>query len=63
MEEAARSGIPVLFCHVPCEGYPFSLGEMTEIMKKLVSYMIEMNEGSEKSLSRRWKGDKTNDSA
>jgi hypothetical protein len=57
MEEGARSGIPVLFCHVPCEGYPFSLREMTEIIKKLVSCMIEMNEMSEKSLSRRGRTD------
>jgi hypothetical protein len=49
MEEGARSGIPVLFCHVPEEGYPFSLGEMSEVIKNLVSCMIEMHEGSEES--------------
>ena len=44
MKESAESGIPVLFCHVPTEGMPFSVKEMTEIILRLVGFMVDMRE-------------------
>lgn len=41
MKEAEKSGIPVLFCHVPTEWNPFSLEEMTDLIVKLVELMVE----------------------
>lgn len=46
MEESVKSGIPVLFCHVPTEGYPFSVVEMTEVIKRLICLVVDTNEGS-----------------
>jgi pyrrolidone-carboxylate peptidase len=44
MEESVKSGIPVLFCHVPFEGQPFSMKEMTEVILRLVGVMVDMTE-------------------
>jgi hypothetical protein len=41
MKETEKSGIPVLFCHVPNEGHPFSLDEMTDLIVKLVGLMVD----------------------
>ena len=44
MEESVKSGIPVLFCHVPQDGRPFSIKEMTEVILKLVGIMVDTRE-------------------
>lgn len=44
MEESVKSGIPVLFCHVPFEGHPFSMKEMTEVILRLVGVMVDIRE-------------------
>ena len=41
MEESVKSRIPVLFCHVPMDGKPFSIKEMTEVILLLVEVMVE----------------------
>jgi hypothetical protein len=42
MEESIKSDIPVLFCHVPQEGKPFSISEMREIIVRLVGIMVNL---------------------
>jgi hypothetical protein len=42
MEESVQSHIPVLFCHVPLEGKPFGISEMTEVIVRLVGIMVSM---------------------
>ena len=42
MEESTKSDIPVLFCHVPLEGRPFCISEMTQVILRLVSIMVSM---------------------
>ena len=44
MEESVTSEIPVLFCHVPMEGEPFSIDEMTEVILRLVGLMVDIRE-------------------
>ena len=44
MEESVKSGIPVLFCHVPQDGMPFSIKEMTEAISRLVGIMVDIKE-------------------
>ena len=44
MEESVKSGIPVLFCHVPQDGMPFSIKEMTEVIFGLVGIMVDIRE-------------------
>ena len=44
MEESVKSGIPVLFCHVPQDGRPFSINEMTEVISRLVGIMVDITE-------------------
>ena len=41
MEESVKSRIPVLFCHVPLAGRPFSVAEMTRIILQLVEIMLD----------------------
>jgi hypothetical protein len=41
MEEFAVSRIPVLFCHVPCAGKPFSVSEMTKFFEQLVGELVD----------------------
>ena len=43
MKESAESGVPVLFCHVPSDGKPYSIHEMTDIILCLVGLLIDMN--------------------
>lgn len=44
MEMSVKSGIPVLFCHVPQDGRPFSIKEMTEVILRLVGIMVDTRE-------------------
>ena len=44
MEESVKSGIPVLFCHVPQDGTPFFINEMTEVISRLVGIMVDIGE-------------------
>ena len=44
MEESVKSEIPVLFCHVPFDGEPFSIDEMTEVILRLVGLMVDIRE-------------------
>ena len=39
-----KSGIPVLFCHVPQDGRPFSIKEMTEVILRLAGIMVDIRE-------------------
>ena len=51
MEESVKSGISVLFCHVPQDGRPFHINEMTEVILRLVGIMVDTRE-SEVALER-----------
>jgi hypothetical protein len=42
MEEAAQSGIPVLFCHVPTEGRPYAINEMTDVLLRVAMLMVDI---------------------
>lgn len=44
MEETAVSRIPVLFCHVPCVGRPFTVSEMTKFFELLIREMVDNQE-------------------
>jgi hypothetical protein len=44
MEMSVKSGIPVLFCHVPQDGKPYSIKEMTEVILTLVGVMVDTRE-------------------
>ena len=44
MEASKNSRIPVLFCHVPSDGMPFSIEEMTGIILRLVGLMVDTKE-------------------
>jgi hypothetical protein len=44
MKESVTSEIPVLFCHVPSPGRPFSVVEMTEFLSRLVGEMVDHKE-------------------
>jgi hypothetical protein len=41
MEQAMESGIPVLFCHVPMEGKPFGISEMTDVLVTVAMLMVD----------------------
>ena len=41
MEQAMESGIPVLFCHVPMEGRPFGISEMTDVLVNVAKLMVD----------------------
>lgn len=41
---SVKSGIPVLFCHVPQDGKPYSIKEMTEVILTLVGIMVDTRE-------------------
>lgn len=38
------SHVPVLFCHVPLPGHPFSVSEMTEFFVQLVGELVDHQE-------------------
>jgi len=42
MEEAAQSGIPVLFCHVPTKGRPYAINEMTDVLLRVAMLMVDI---------------------
>jgi hypothetical protein len=44
MEQAMESGIPVLFCHVPMEGRPFGISEMTDVLVTVAMLMVDVME-------------------
>jgi len=46
MEQSVNSRIPVLFCHVPMDGEPFSVKEMTEVILALVGLMVDMEKST-----------------
>jgi pyrrolidone-carboxylate peptidase len=54
MQEAAKSGIPVLFCHVPTEGKPYDISEMTEVLVMVAMLMVDMKESGKRS-SGEWR--------
>lgn len=43
MKQSTESGVPVLFCHVPSDGKPYSIHEMTAIILCLVSLLVDMS--------------------
>jgi hypothetical protein len=43
-ESKEHSGIPVLFCHVPAVGKPFSLDQMREVILHLLDLMVDRKE-------------------
>ena len=41
LKESVDSGVPVLFCHVPSDGEPYSIHEMTAIIICLMGLLVE----------------------
>lgn len=55
MEEAATSGIPVLFCHVPMEGKPYEISEMKDILLMIAMLVVDRTESPEGRTSGKWR--------
>ena len=55
MEEAAQSGIPVLFCHVPTKGRPYAINEMTDVLLRVAMLMVDIMQSAEGRTSGEWK--------
>ncbi len=54
MLESVKSGIPVLFCHVPTEGKPYEIREMTDVLVMVAMLMVDMKQ-SGKRTSGEWR--------
>ena len=54
MLESVKSGIPVLFCHVPTAGKPYEICEMTDVLVMVAMLMVDM-EQSERRTSGEWR--------
>ena len=54
MEESVKTGIPVLFVHVPQEGQPFSISGMRDVVLSLVGLMADVIKSDLNRVQSHW---------